>query len=106
MPRIFDGLVLRKMKKEIVTNMSKFHIGAKPQHRVQEHLFVLFSMMELYKKLGRNMLLITWDISRYFDRHHLLEAMTWLADANISSKCYRLFWNLNNNTEVKVKTAA
>ena len=86
--------------------MSKFQIGAKPGHRVQEHLFVLNSVMALHKKLELPLIIQTWDISRYFDRHHLLEAQAWLADCQVSGKCYRLMWNLNKSTTVKVKTAA
>ena len=33
MPRVFDGIVFNKMKHTLVSNMSKFQIGAKPGHR-------------------------------------------------------------------------
>ena len=106
MPRVFDGIVFTKMKPNLVSNMSKFQIGAKPGHRVQEHIFVQHSVVALYKKLNIPLIIQTWDISRYFDRHHLLEAQEWLADCKVPGKCSRLMWNLNKNTTVKVKTAA
>ena len=104
--RLFDGLVFSRMKKMLINGMSKFQIGGKPGHRIQEHLFVFHSVLELYKKTDTCLFIQAWDISRYFDRHHLSEAMTWLAEASVPDKCYRLFWHLNKNTVVKVKTAA
>ena len=77
---MFDGIVFAKMKQKLVMNMSKFQIGAKPGHRAQEHIFVLHSVMELRKKQSLPLIIQTFDISRYFDRHHLLEAQHWLAD--------------------------
>ena len=103
---MFDGLVLSKMKDTLLKNMSKFQIGSKPGHRTQEHLFVLFSVMELCKKQKKNLIIQSVDIARYFDRHHLLEAAHWLADASVPEKCYRLFWKMNEKTTVKVKTSA
>ena len=106
MPRVFDGIVFSKMKQCLVSNMSKFQIGAKPGHRAQEHIFVLNSVIELYKKNNVPLIVQTWDISRYFDRHSLLEAQEWLADCSVPGKCYRLVWEMNRNMTVQVKTAA
>ena len=106
MPRIFDGIVFSKMKQDLVTNMSKFQIGTKPGHRAQEHIFVLFSVLELFKKRNIPIIIQTWDVSRYFDRHTLLEAQEWLADCEVPEKFYRLMWKMNSNTTVQVKTAA
>ena len=105
MPRVFDGIVFNKMKHTLVSNMSKFQIGAKPGHRAQEHIFVLYSVIELFKKLNIPLIIQTWDISRYFDRHTLLEAADWLAESSVPEKCYKLFWNMNKETTVQVKTA-
>ena len=106
MPRMFDGIVFSKMKEDLVNNMSKFQIGAKPGHRAQEHIFVLFSILELFRKENIPLIIQTWDVSRYFDSHTLLEAQEWLADCSVPKKCYRLMWKLNDNTTVQVKTAA
>ena len=106
MARIFDGLVFSKMKEDLVRNMSKFQIGAKPAHRPQEHIFVLNSVISLHKKLSIPLIIQTWDITRYFDEHSLLEAQEWLADSSVPDKCYRLVWEMNRNTTVQVKTGA
>ena len=97
MPRVLDGILFSKMKQCLVSNMSKFQIGAKPGHRPQEHIFVLNSVIELYKKKKIPLIIQTWDIARYFDRHSLLEAQEWLADCSVPGKCYRLVWELNRS---------
>ena len=106
MPRLFDGLVFSKMKETLVDNMCRYQIGAKPGHRAQEHIFVLNSVLEVYKMKNHPLIVQVFDISRYFDRHTLLEVMHWLADASIPDKLYRLVWHLNSNTRVQVKSGA
>ena len=106
MAHVFDGLVFSRMKPNLVENMSKFQIGAKPGHRAQEHIFVFNSVLTLYKKLDIPLVIQTWDISRYFDRHTLLEAAERLAESSVEGKCYRLMWKMNEKTKVQVKTAA
>ena len=104
MPRVFDGLLFNKMKPQLIQSMSKFQIGAKPGHRPQEHLFVLHSVLSLYKQLGTPLIISTYDISKYFDKHVLLDAQECLANASVDEKCYRLFYKLNRNTTVQVLT--
>ena len=64
------------------------------------------SLIPCIKKSNINIIIQSFDISLYFDRHHLVEALRWLSEASVPEKCYRLFWNMNMNTVVKVKTAA
>ena len=84
--------------------MLKFQIGAKPGHRPQERLFVFSSVVELYKSSNKWILITTLDISKYFDKHVLLEAQEVVANAQVSNKCYRLLYKLNSGTTVQVKT--
>ena len=104
MPRVFDGLVFNKIKSKLVQKMSKFQIGAKPGHRPEEHIFVVKSVLSLYSKLNVPLLINTFDISKYFDNHVLIDAQECLADASVDKKCYRLFYKLNCNTNVQALT--
>ena len=52
------------------------------------------------QEINIKIVLITLDIFRYSDRHHLLNAITCLVYVSIF-KCRRLFWNPNNNTRGK-----
>ena len=55
-----------KIKATLVENMSKLQIES------QERIFVLNSVLALTKNIPP--IIKTWDISRYFDQHTLLEA--------------------------------
>ena len=85
--------------------MTEFQIGTKPGHRAQEHLFVLKSIIALYNSYDRAVLLQLWDISKFFDREHLRDAMDVLYNRGTRGKLYRLLFELNKNTIVKVRTA-
>ena len=101
---LFDGLVFNKIRPKLIENMTKFQIGTKPGHRPQEHIFVLNSVLDLNKKKNSSLIIQTFDISQYFDKHVLKDAGQCLADAKVDGKCYRLFHKLNSNTVVQVKT--
>ena len=62
------------------------------------------SVVESYKSLNKPLLITALDISKYFDKHVLLEAQEVIAQAQIDNKCYRLLYKLNSNTTVQVKT--
>ena len=47
-PKVFEHLVLSEVKATINKNLTKFQIGARTGHRLQEHLFVLKSVMSQY----------------------------------------------------------
>ena len=51
-PKMFGHLVMSLAKEKMVSNMSKYQIGAKPGHRAQEHLFTIKSVMLLYWHVG------------------------------------------------------
>ena len=46
-----------------------------------------------------------WDISKYFDKEILREAMDTLYQAGIRGKLYRLWYMLNKDTQIRVKTS-
>ena len=58
----------------------------------------------MYSKLNVPIIISTFDISKYFDKHVLIDAQECLADASVNGKCYRLFYKLNSNTTVQVLT--
>ena len=66
--------------------------------------FFVKSVLSLYNKLNVPLLINTFDISKYFDKHVLIDAQECLADASVDSKSYSLFYKLNCNTTVKALT--
>ena len=60
--------------------------------------------MALYEQLDIPLILQTFDISKYFDSEVLKDAMAALYEAGVNGKLYRLWFELNRETEIKVKT--
>ena len=105
-PKAFETAVVDSSKPKIVSKCSNFQIGGMPGHRPSEHLFCIKSMMALYQQLDIPLIIQTFDISKYFDSEVLRNALGALYDAGVSGKLYRLWFELNKETEIKVKTGA
>jgi hypothetical protein len=103
-PKAFETAVVEHSKPKIVSKCSKYQIGGMPGHRPSEHLFVIKSTMALYEQLDIPLILQTFDISKYFDSEVLKDAMAALYEAGVNGKLYRLWFELNRETEIKVKT--
>ena len=84
--------------------MSKFQIGTKGGHRAQEHVFVLKSFMQLSELCRKPVIICLWDISKYFDRESLVDVMGDIYKLGVQGKVYRLLYEMNRDTVVKVKT--
>ena len=60
--------------------------------------------MSLYEKLDIPLIIQTFDISKYFDSEVLKDAMASLYEAGVKGKLYRLWFELNRETEIRVRT--
>ena len=102
----FDQLIVNKSKKKMITKCSKFQIGAIEGHRPQEHLFTLKSMMAYYDMLNLPLIIQVYDLSKYFDKEMLRDAMNSLYEADVKGKLYRLWFMMNCDNQVRVLTSA
>ena len=102
MPKLFESIVVEGMKPDIFSKMSKFQIGGCAGHRPQEHLFTVRSVIQLYAMLNIALILQCFDIKKYFDKEFLRDGMDALYQAEVNKKLYRLWFNLNKNTNIKV----
>ena len=105
-PKIFEGMVVDRSKEKIVASCSKFQIGGIPHHRSQEHLFCVKSVISLYSMLKIPLYIQIFDVSKYFDKEILKDAMDTLYRAGITGKLYRLWYELYRDSQIRVKTAA
>ena len=103
--KFFGHIVMSKAKSLIIENMTKYQIGTKNGHRAQEHLFTLKSIVALYLKLELPVFIQLFDISKFFDRESLRDGMNSIYNLGIKGKLYRLLFNLNKDTIIRVKTA-
>ena len=107
LPRICEALAVREMKGAIFSAGTKYQIGGCPGQRTQFHLFVTKSMIALrLHRGGRNAgtILTVADIMKFFDKQSLVDAMDSLYQAKINPKFYRVWYKMNENTVIQVKT--
>ena len=104
-PKFFGHMVMSQAKGKIIANMTKFQIGTKNGHRAQEHLFTLKSVIALYLRLDFPIMIQLYDISKFFDRESLRDGMNAIYNCGIQGKLYRLIYNMNKDTKIKVRTA-
>ena len=105
-PKLFEGIVVDKSKFKIISKCSKFQIGGMPHHRSQENLFTVKSVISLYSMLKIPLFMQIYDISKYFDKEILKDAMDTLYRCGVQGKLYRLWYTLYKDSQIKVKTAA
>ena len=66
--KLFGHMVVSAAKPTILRSMTKFQIATKPHHRLQEHIFVVKSVIGMYAAMDKALVLQMWDLSKYFDR--------------------------------------
>ena len=68
-PRLVEGLVVEgALKKPLVEKSSIFQIGVQPNHRPEELLFVMKSVIAKQRMKGKETVIQCYDISKYFDK--------------------------------------
>ena len=81
--KVFGHLVTNNIKPKIVENLSPFQIGAIPNHRSEEHLFTLKSVLGLVEMNDDAIGIELLDIVTFFDSECLVDAMDELYKANV-----------------------
>ena len=104
-PKMFCQMVMIRVKEKLMENMTKYQLGTKKGHRAQEHIFVLKSVMALYEEIGEGNILNLFDISKFFDKEEISDVLGEAHKAGLTDKYYRLIYELNKDTIIKVRTA-
>ena len=105
-PRLLEALITEQMKENIVKATPPIQLGGKPGASSVEHLVVLKTWMKMLEQTKGNGIFQVWDMSKFFDKESLLDCMNTLkTKANIDNKSYRLWYKLNENTKISVKTS-
>ena len=103
-PKFFSHVLMNQIKPKIVKKISPFQIGAIPGHRPQEHLFTLKSMITLVERNDDAIAMKLLDLVKFFDSEHLVDAMNELYKSDVKGKLYRLEYEMNKKTRIRVKT--
>ena len=86
LPRLTESLTVSMTKDAIIQNGTKFQIGGIPGHRVEEHLIVVKSVIQLYIHHKAGIVIQLVDIEKFFDKEILRTIMTCLNSENINKK--------------------
>jgi len=103
--RTCEALVVGRMKQQIFDSSSIFQIGGQGGHCIEEHLFSIKSLIGLREDQGEGVILTLVDIIAFFDREDILDVMDTFDTMGVDKKAARLWFKLNERTEIRVKTA-
>ena len=104
--KLIEALVTEKMKADIVEATPQIQLGGMPGASCVDHLVVLKTWMKYKEENKQGGILCTFDMSKFFDKEPLRDIMNVLRErANIDNKCYRLWYRLNENTRISVRTS-
>ena len=85
-PRLFEDLVVSKMKSKIQQKTTKFQIGGMKGHRSTEHLFSVKSVIAYYSWIDKPLIIQCIDIRKYFDKENLCDAMNAVYSAGVQGR--------------------
>jgi hypothetical protein len=97
---------MQGLKEPLVGGSSIYQIGGQPNHRAEEHVFVLKSIVVKYRKLGKPVIIQSSDISKYFDKEMIQDAILTCHQRGADPKAIRCWYNLNQDTRIRVRTGA
>ena len=104
LPRTCDALVVGGMKERILASSTKFQIGGQEEHRSQEHLFSLKSVIAVMEHREEGILFQLYDIRKFFDHESLRDVMDTLHNIKVDEKVYRAWYMMSKNTRIAVNT--
>ena len=103
-PKVLEAMVVSKMKPNILGAGTKYQIGGKPYHRVEEHLIATKALISRSLVTEGGCMAQQVDIQGFFDAESLRGVMGSLFSAKIPLKTYRLWYKLNSKTVIRVST--
>ena len=104
--RLCDAIVTEIMKPAIVESCPKIQIGGIPGSQSSENLITLKTWMMMKETNKENGIFQVLDMAKFFDKESLKDAMHTLSTkAKVDDKLYRLWWSLNENTRISVRTS-
>ena len=105
LPRAAESLIVEGgLKEPLLQGSSIYQIGGQPGHRSEELLFVMKSIIAKYRKMGKNIVLQLYDISKFFDKEMMEDAVLTCLKRKADPKAVRLWYKLNANTKIQVRT--
>ena len=104
--KLCEALVTKHMKPKIIGACPNIQIGGIPKASSVEHLVTMKTWMKVKEETKEAGIIQTFDMEKFFDKESLVDTMfTLKTKADIDNKDYRLWYKLNENTRIRVKTS-
>ena len=103
-PKVLEALVVENMKEKIIEATPNIQLGGMPGHSSAEHLVTLKTWMKFKEDRKENGIFTLFDLTKFFDKESLLDCLYELNKIGVSYKSYRLWYKLNENTRISVRT--
>ena len=82
-----------------------YQIGGLPGHSILEHLLTLKTVMARIEELKECVIFLIMDIISFFDKEDIYDCLETMEELEINKKTVRMWYLLNRNTRISVKTA-
>ena len=93
------------MKPRILEKSSMFQVGGQPGHSAHEHINSIKSVWQMMEMMDMGLIITLVDIEAFFDKENIYDVMQTLSDIGVNKNAARVWFNLNENTEMSVRTA-
>ena len=103
--RTVDAMVVKQMKYPLISKLSMYQIGGLPGHSILEHLLTLKTVMARIEELKECVIFLIMDIISFFDKEDIYDCLETMEELEINKKAVRMWYLLNRNTRISVKTA-
>ena len=103
--RSVDALIVNKMKEPLTRRLSMYQVGGLPGHSIIEHLFTLKTVLARQEEIGKGFIFLVIDIISFFDKESIYDCLETLETLNVNKKAVRMWYLMNMNTKISVKTA-
>ena len=105
--RCAEGLVVEDgLKTPLIEGSSIYQVGGQPGHRSEELVFVFKSVVALYRMKNKMIVVQYYDISKFFDKEMIEDGVLTCLRRGADPKAVRLWYKLNENTNIQAKTGA
>ena len=103
--RMAEALVVEDgLRDPLIKGSSIYQIGGQAGHRSEELVFVVKSVIAKYKMCRKLIIVKFFDISKFFDKEMMEDAIITCLKRGCDQKAVRLWYKLNENTKIRVRT--
>ena len=98
-------MIVQQMKTPLISRLSIYQVGGLPGHSIAEHLLTIKTVLARLEEIKEGFLFLVMDIISFFDKEDIYDCLETMEALEINKKAIRMWYLLNKNTKIRVKTA-